>query len=332
MSTTQWVDRTVLVTGAGGFIGSQLVERLAGEGATVRAFIRYNSRHQEGNLKFLDEQVRSRVETLYGDLRDVEALRQAMIRVDTVFHLGASISIPYSYAHPAEVVDTNIGGSLNVLLAARELGVRRVVLTSTSEVYGTAQYVPMDEQHPLQPQSPYAASKIAADMLGLSFHRTYALPVTIVRPFNTFGPRQSMRAIIPTIITQALTQDTVKLGALHPLRDFLFVEDTVWAFMLAALHEDTIGEVVSFGSGSTISIGDLAVQIIKIVGREVRIVADDHRLRPQTSEVLKLQADCTKAHSLLGWAPQVSLEDGLKRTVAWIAEHLSEFVPQVYHT
>jgi len=332
MTSTAWRGRPVLVTGAGGFIASHLVEQLASAGALVRAFLRYNSRHQEGNLKFAEPGLREQLQLIYGDLRDMGAIRDAVQGVDTVFHLGALISIPYSYTNPVEVIDTNVGGTMNVLLAARELRTRRVVLTSTSEVYGTAQYVPMNEQHPLQPQSPYAASKVAADMLGLSFHKSYGAPVTIVRPFNTYGPRQSMRAVIPTIITQALTQDAVKLGALHPTRDFLFVEDTVRAFQAAALHDSTVGEVINFGSGATISIGELAEMIIRIVGRDVAVVEDDHRLRPQASEVQRLQADRSKAAQLLGWSPQVSLEEGLKLTTTWISEHLGEFVPQVYHT
>jgi dTDP-glucose 4,6-dehydratase len=326
-----WSGRSVLVTGAGGFIGSHLVQALATEGARVRAFLRYNSRGQEGNLKFLDVALREKVEMVYGDLRDSAAVHEASMGVEVVFHLAASISIPYSYIHPREVIDTNVGGALNVLMAARDLGVTRVVLTSTSEVYGTAQYVPIDERHPLQPQSPYAGSKVAADMLGLSFYRTYECPVAIVRPFNTYGPRQSMRAVIPTIITQALTQDTIRLGALHPTRDFLYVEDTVRAFMHAACDEKAVGEVINFGYGTTISIGELAEQVVRIVDRDVRVESVQDRYRPETSEVLRLEADRSKAERLLGWVPKVSLREGLARTVRWVSEHLGEFDPKVYY-
>jgi dTDP-glucose 4,6-dehydratase len=327
-----WAGRLLLVTGAGGFIGSHLVQALAGQGARVRAFLRYNSRRQEGNLKFLDAESRDKIEFVYGDLRDLNAVREASSGVDVVFHLAASVSIPYSYIHPSEVVDTNVGGALNILMAARDLGVRRVVLTSTSEVYGTAQYVPIDERHPLQPQSPYAASKVGADMLGLSFYRTYGCPVAIVRPFNTYGPRQSMRAVIPTIIAQALTQDSIRLGALHPTRDFLYVEDTVRAFIRAAHDERAVGEIINFGYGATISIGDLANQVVQIVGRDVRIDSVQDRYRPEASEVLKLQADRSKAEYLLGWVPEVQLREGLQGTVTWIAEHLGEFDPTAYYT
>lgn len=327
-----WSGRLLLVTGAGGFIGSHLVQALVARGAKVRAFLRYNSRRQEGNLKFLDAELHDKIEFIYGDLRDLNAVREASSGVDVVFHLAASISIPYSYIHPSEVVDTNVGGALNVLMAARDLGVRRVVLTSTSEVYGTAQYVPIDERHPLQPQSPYAASKVAADMLGLSFYKTYGCPVAIVRPFNTYGPRQSMRAVIPTIIAQVLTQDSIRLGALHPTRDFLYVEDTVRAFMRAAHEERAIGEIINFGYGATISIGDLADQVVQIVGRDVRVDSVQDRYRPETSEVLKLQADRSKAERLLGWVPEVPLREGLSITAAWVAEHLEEFDPRIYYT
>jgi dTDP-glucose 4,6-dehydratase len=327
-----WSGRPVLVTGAGGFIGSHLVERLAAEGAQVRALLRYTSRREEGNLKFLNGVVRDQLECLYGDLRDPATAREAVRDVDTVFHLAASISIPYSYAHPGEVVETNVGGTMNILQAGQEGRVRRVILTSSSEVYGTAQYVPIDELHPLQPQSPYAASKVAADMLGLSFYRSYGLPVAIVRPFNTYGPRQSMRAVIPTIVTQALTQETIKLGALHPTRDFLYVEDTVEAFLTAALHDEAVGEIVNFGFGATISIGELAEQVIQLVGRRVRVESVPDRLRPERSEVLKLHASRVKAERLLGWTPSVPLREGLSRTIAWISEHVAEFEPSVYYT
>ena len=326
-----WAGRSVLVTGAGGFIGSHLVEQLVGLGAKVRAFLRYTSQHDVGNLRFLDPACREQLELVYGDLCHFSSVRDAAKGVDTIFHLAASISIPYSYTLPEEMVETNIKGTMNVMLAAREAGVRRVVLTSSSEVYGTAQYVPIDEQHPLQPQSPYAASKVAADMIGLSFYRTYELPIAILRPFNTYGPRQSMRAVIPTIISQALTQETIQLGALHPMRDFVYVEDAVRAFLLAALNDAVVGEVVHVGCGATISISELTKDIIGIIGRRVQVTSDEDRLRPEMSEVLRLQADPSKAARLLGWTPEISLQDGLRRTVSWIADHLEEFDPTAYY-
>lgn len=327
-----WADRLVLVTGAGGFIGSHLVEALAHQGARVRAFLRYNSRRLEGNLRLVQPSVRERLEVIYGEIRDSVAIREAVQGVDTVFHLAASISIPYSYMHPEEVVETNVGGTLKMLTAVRGCGLRRVVLTSSSEVYGTAQYVPMDELHPLRPQSPYAASKVAADMLGLSFYKTYGCPVTIVRPFNTYGPRQSMRAVIPTIIAQALTQESIRLGALHPTRDFLYVDDTVKAFLLASQDERAVGEVINIGFGASISVGDLAQQVIQLVGRNVRMESVQDRYRPETSELLKLHADRAKARDLLGWTPEVLLQEGLARTIAWVSDHIAEFDPKVYYT
>lgn len=322
--------QVILVTGAGGFIGSHLTGRLVREGAQVRAFVRYNSRHDIGLLALLPGELRASIEVMAGDLRDYEAVRKAMEGADRVLHLGALIAIPYSYKHPREVVETNVMGTLNVLTAAREIGVSRVVHTSTSEVYGTAQTVPIAETHPLQGQSPYAASKIGADKLAESFRRSFGLPVATVRPFNTYGPRQSARAVIPTIITQALTRDQVHLGALTPMRDFTYVEDTVEGFVRAATADAAVGQEVNLGTGACISMGDLAKRIMQLVGRDLPVVTDEERLRPADSEVMRLQASAVKARDLLGWEPRVSLDEGLKRTIAWIQENLGRYRPGVY--
>jgi dTDP-glucose 4,6-dehydratase len=322
--------KQVLVTGAGGFIASHLVERLVAEGAQVRAFVRYNSRGDAGLLRLLPLDVFSKVEVVAGDLRDAEAMRAAMKGVDTVFHLGALIAIPYSYLHPREVVDTNVMGTLNVLTAARDLGTRRVVHTSTSEVYGTAQYVPIDESHPLQGQSPYSASKIGADRIAESFYRSFNLPVVTIRPFNTYGPRQSARAVIPTIITQVLTRGEVHLGSLDPSRDFTFVLDTVDGFMRGAQAKDIIGEEINLGNDATITIGELCEKIFSILGKSPKIVAESQRVRPEKSEVLKLQASYKKAKNLIGWEPSVSLDEGLRKTAEWISAHLDLYEPDEY--
>lgn len=325
-----WEGKRVLVTGAGGFIGSHLVETLAHEGAQVTAFVRYNSRNDPGLLQFVDPVVLEGIKLCFGDLRDFQAVRSAMEGVHTVFHLGALIGIPYSYVYPGDVAQTNVLGTLNVLMAAREMGVERIVHTSTSEVYGTARYVPMDEAHPLQAQSPYAASKIGADKLAESFYRSYALPVVTVRPFNTYGPRQSARAVIPTMIVQMLTKTTVRLGSVHPRRDFNFVSDTVAGFLAAATCDGAVGEVINIGSGHEISIGDLVSLIRTIVGRPVTVEVDPERIRSATSEVERLLADNRKARSLLGWSPQIPLEEGLRRTIDWIAAHRDLYQAERY--
>jgi dTDP-glucose 4,6-dehydratase len=250
--------------------------------------------------------------------------------MEVVFHLGALIAIPYSYLHPREVVETNVMGTLNVLLAARDLGTARIVHTSTSEVYGSAQYVPIDEAHPLQGQSPYSASKIGADMLAESFYRSFDVPVATLRPFNTYGPRQSARAVIPTIITQALTRDHIRLGALDPRRDFTFVEDTVDGFVRMGAYEGVVGQEVNIGVDDSITIGDLARRILGFVGRDLPIICEDRRLRPAQSEVTHLRADREKARRLIEWQPQVSLDEGLQRTIDWIHDHLDLYRPGVY--
>lgn len=319
---TYWSGKRVLVTGAGGFIGSHLTERLVREGADVRAFVRYNARADHGLLRQLAADVRSELDIIAGDLRDTHAIYQAAAGVDVVFHLGAIISIPYSYVHPLETAETNFMGTMNVLLACQAHEVGRLVHTSTSEVYGTARYTPMDEGHPLQGQSPYSASKIGADKMAESFYCAYDLPVVTVRPFNTYGPRQSARAVIPTIITQALTQDCIRLGNLEARRDFTYVGDTVSGFLQAAETPGVEGEVINLGTGEDVTIGELAEGIIEAIGRPVEIVTEAARTRPEKSEVMRLRSDNSLARQQLGWKPEVSLQEGLGRTIAWIADHL----------
>jgi dTDP-glucose 4,6-dehydratase len=320
----------VLVTGAGGFIGSHLVEALLDRRARVRAFVRYNSRGDIGLLSLLARERRDLLEIVAGDLRDGDAVTQACQDVTCVFHLGALIAIPYSYLHPREVVETNVLGTLNVLCAARQAGVKRVVHTSTSEVYGTARTVPISEEHPLQGQSPYSASKIGADKLAESFYCSYDLPVVTVRPFNAYGPRQSARAVIPTIITQALVQEQIRLGDLSPRRDLTYVKDTVAGFVAAAEADGAVGQMINVGSNQEITIGDLAQKIIQLVGRDCRVVLDEQRLRPKRSEVRRLVADNRKAKELLGWQPTHSLDEGLTKTIGWISSHLHRYRPGEY--
>ncbi len=322
---TQWPDEHVLVTGAGGFIGSHLVEALTHRGAKVRAFVHYNSRGDAGLLKLVPRSILDQVEIIAGDIRDPQAIRAAVAGCSTVFHLGALISIPYSYVHPVEVAESNIFGTLNVLTACKELGVGKLVHTSTSEVYGTAKQAPINENHPLQGQSPYSASKIGADKLAESFYCAYGLPVVTVRPFNTFGPRQSARAVIPTIITQALAAEIIHLGNLNSTRDFTYVLDTVAGFLSAAEADGVEGQVFNLGTGIEITIGDLAKKIIQIVGRNVEIETESLRLRPQQSEVMRLLSDNSKALSVLGWSPKFTLDQGLENTVQWISDHLDRY-------
>jgi dTDP-glucose 4,6-dehydratase len=319
-----------LVTGAGGFIGSHLVEALVAQGAQVRAFVRYNSRGDPGLLRLLPPEIFSRIEVIAGDLRDPQAVRLAVEGCQAVFHLGALISIPYSYLHPLEVAEANFMGTLNVLTACRDLGVERLIHTSTSEVYGTARQVPISEEHPLQGQSPYSASKIGADKMVESFYCTYNLPVVTVRPFNTYGPRQSARAVIPTIITQALTRSTICLGSLETTRDFTFVDDTVAGFILAAGTAGVEGSVYNLGVGEEIRIGDLARMVIRKIGRPVKIVVDPERLRPEKSEVLRLISDNRLAREQLGWQPGVPLDQGLDRTIDWISRNIERYQPDKY--
>ncbi|MCZ6766613.1 MAG: GDP-mannose 4,6-dehydratase [bacterium] len=323
--------KKVLVTGAGGFIPSHLTEALVKAGADVTAFIRYNSRNDWGLLEEIPDEIRAGIEIVPGDLKDADAVRNVCRGKEVIFHLGALIAIPYSYVNPRDHVETNVIGTLNVLTAAREFEPERVVHTSTSEVYGTAQYTPIDESHPLQAQSPYSASKIAADKIAESFHLSYKLPVVTVRPFNTYGPRQSARAVIPTIISQALTSDTVRLGSLTPRRDLTFVKDTVRGFMLAARKESAVGEVVNLGTQEDMSIGELADRCIALIGRKCEVVEDQQRIRPEGSEVMQLLADTTKAGKILGWKPEVTLDDGLKATIEYIRENTSRFKADIYN-
>jgi len=330
MSRSFWLGRRVLVTGAAGFIGSHLTEHLVSLGAEVRAFIRYTSRSDQGLLTLVPPTVLEQVEILAGDLRDSDAVREAVRGVDTLFHLGALIAIPYSYLHPREVVETNVLGTLNVLMAARDAGIRRLIHTSTSEVYGTALYVPIDEAHQLQGQSPYSASKIGADKLAESFWRSYEVPVTICRPFNTYGPRQTARAVIPTIVSQALSGDTVRLGAVDPSRDFTFVSDTVSGFLALAESPRTVGQVLNLGTGVEVTIGALAETIFRLLGRSPQIILEPRRLRPKASEVERLCANAARVGELTGWQAEVQLEEGLRRTITWIRNHLASYRPEEY--
>lgn len=320
-----WQDKQVLITGAGGFIGSHLTEALLKKGAKVRAFIRYNSLNGRGNLEDLERDLLENVEIIAGDLRDSDVVNRAVSGCEIVFHLGALVGIPYSYKNPREVVETNVLGTFNILTAAREHQVSRVIHTSTSEVYGSALYVPIDESHPLQGQSPYSASKIGADKLAESFYAAFDLPVVTIRPFNSYGPRQSARAVIPAMITQALTSDEIKLGNTETLRDFTFVTDTAEGFMAAAEIEKAVGKVINIGSGREISIGQLAQVIGSAVGHPVTIKLEEKRLRPGRSEVTRLLADNRLAKEILNWEPCITIEKGIKLTITWISAHLNRY-------
>lgn len=326
-----WQDAPVLITGAGGFIGSHLAEHLIAKKAKVRAFVRYTSAGNVGLLRYLPKEMFERVEIIRGDLRDPAAVLKAMTGCDFVFHLGALIAIPYSYVHPREVVDTNVMGTLNLLEAARLAKPKRIIHTSTSEVYGTAKFVPITEEHPLQGQSPYSASKIGADKLAESYYRSFDTPVVTIRPFNTYGPRQSTRAVIPTIITQALTCSEVSLGSLSPTRDFTYVQDTVRGFMCAAEAEGILGREINLGTNNEISIGTLAEKIASLIGSKVSIRCEEQRLRPVKSEVERLHADNSLALKLMRWQPEVSLDQGLQQTIDWIKQNPNHYQLDEYH-
>lgn len=320
-----------LVTGAGGFIGSHLTERLVHDGVGVRALVHYNSRNDWGHLDYLPAEVKDAIEVVTGDIQDPFAVRKAVKHCDTVFHLSSLIAIPFSYVAPQSYVATNISGALNVMQAALDEGVQKVVHTSTSECYGTAMYVPIDEKHPLQGQSPYSASKIGADMIADSYYRSFDLPVAIIRPFNTFGPRQSARAFIPNVIVQALAGKQVRVGSLHPTRDMNFVHDTVEGFLAIARSPKSVGQVINIGSGREISMSDLADLIISLVGRKVELVSESARVRPENSEVERLLCDNGKARELLGWEPRHTLEEGLRETIAYIEANLHRYKADIYN-
>ncbi|MBQ5754320.1 MAG: SDR family oxidoreductase [Oscillospiraceae bacterium] len=322
---------TVLVTGADGFIGSHLTEELVKKGEKVKAFCYYNSFGNWGWIDTLPKEIKSEIEVFMGDIRDPNGVRTAMEGMDVVYHLAALIAIPFSYHSPDSYVDTNIKGTLNVLNAARTLETGRLLVTSTSEVYGTAQYVPIDEKHPYQGQSPYSATKIGADRLAESFYRSFNLPVTIVRPFNTYGPRQSARAVIPTIITQLLAGKTeIKLGSLTPTRDFNFVKDTAAGFMAIADCEAAIGRELNIATGEEHSIGDLARELIAQINPQAKIICDEERLRPEKSEVNRLLGDATQLRQLTGWAPKYTFAQGLAETVAFLRENMDKYKPDTY--
>lgn len=320
-----------MVTGAAGFIGSHLVERLVRDGCTVRAFVHYNAAGYRHNLEHLDPEIRDALEVLAGDVADPFSVNHAVAGQEVVFHLASLIAIPYSYIAPATYVSTNVTGTLNVLQACRDHGVTRLVHTSTSETYGTAQYVPIDERHPLVGQSPYSASKIAADKLAESFHRSYELPVVTVRPFNTFGPRQSARAVIPTLVCQALALDEIRIGSLDPVRDFTYVEDTAAGFAAAARCDRAVGEVVNLGTGQGVSIGDIVGKVRELINRDVPVETDAGRVRPGASEVMQLISDNSKAKRLLGWKPTVDFDTGLERVIEYIRTHPEQYKPEIYN-
>ncbi|MFI3177712.1 MAG: NAD-dependent 4,6-dehydratase LegB [Eubacteriales bacterium] len=322
----------ILVTGADGFIGSHLVEELIRKGYDVKAFVCYNSFGTWGWIDSLPDSMKNKIEIFQGDVRDPSGVREAMRGCDAVFHLAALIAIPFSYHSPDTYVDTNIKGTLNILQAARELNISRVLVTSTSEVYGTAQYVPIDELHPFQGQSPYSATKIGADRLAESFYRSFDLPVTIVRPFNTYGPRQSARAVIPTIITQLLSGQTeIKLGSLTPTRDFNYVKDTANGFIAMYESERTIGQEINIATQQEISIGQLAEELIKQINPNAKIICDEQRLRPEKSEVNRLLGSNQKIKELTEWTPNYTFEEGIAETIAFLRENLERYKPEIYN-
>ena len=322
----------ILVTGAEGFIGSHLTELLVNEGYDVRAMVQYNSFNNWGWIDTFDKETKDKLDIFLGDVRDPNGVRTAMEGVDAVFHLAALIAIPYSYHSPDMYVDTNIKGTLNILQAARDLGTKRVLVTSTSEVYGTAQYVPIDEKHPYQGQSPYSATKIGADRLAESFYRSFNLPVTIVRPFNTYGPRQSARAVIPTIITQLLSgKEEIKLGSLTPTRDFNYVKDTARGFLEIYKSDKTIGEEINIATQREISIGDLANELIRQINPNAKIICDEQRVRPEKSEVNRLLGCNEKIKRLTSWTPQYTFEEGLTETIEFLRNNLDKYKVDIYN-
>ena len=323
--------KKVLVTGAGGFLGSHLVEALVRTGCKVRAFVHYNSRNDWGMLELVDKKTLDQVEVISGDIRDSDGARKIMKDQEVVFHLAALIGIPYSYVNPLDVADTNIQGTLNLLLAGKEHGVEKFVHTSTSEVYGTAQHVPMDENHPVNPQSPYAATKASADQLALSFHYTYGLPVGIIRPFNIYGPRQSARSVIPNIIMQALTADELKMGSVSTSRDLTYVTDSVEGFIQFAECDQTVGQIVNLGSENEISVKHLIELTEKSLNKKLKIVEEEKRIRPEKSEVQRLVSDSKKAKRLFQWKPQIEIEEGIQKTISWIKNNIDFYKKEIYN-
>jgi NAD dependent epimerase/dehydratase len=324
--------RSVLITGAGGFIGGHLTAELVRRGARVRGLVRYNSRNDHGTLGWLEPKLAQEIDVILGDLRDVESVRRVVSGTEIVFHLGAQIAIPYSYVNPRDFFETNVLGSLNVAQAALDCNVARVVHVSTSEVYGTAQTVPITEDHPLEAQSPYSASKIGADKLMDSYNRAYDLPVSIVRPFNTYGPHQSARAVVPTIVSQALVSDTVRLGSLTPRRDLTYVSDTVGGMIAAAVTDSAVGRTLQLGTGEDVSVGEIVELVAELVGKQLEVQLDAQRVRPENSEVQLLVSDPSRARELTGWIPQVTLRDGLAHTLEWIENNLDRYRVDDYVT
>lgn len=325
-------SKRILVTGGAGFIGSHLVEKLIEKGAAVKVLVRYNSQNNWGMLEKIPEKILDSIEICYGDLRDPDSIRDALKKQEVVFHLGALIAIPYSFKNPVDFVQTNVLGTANLLKACVDQSIFRFIHTSTCEVYGTAQYVPIDETHPMVAHSPYSATKIAAEKLVESFILSYKLPAVILRPFNTFGPRQSARAIIPAIIIQALSREVICLGNLKPTRDMNFVNDTVKGIILSAETDAAVGEVINLGNNKEISIGELVQRILKILKKEnMKIIQSEERLRSPGREVYRLMADNRKAQNLLGWLPETGLEKGLKKTISWIQQNISSYKKQIFN-
>ncbi|CAF3927314.1 unnamed protein product [Rotaria sp. Silwood1] len=325
-----YIGKKVFVTGAGGFIGSHVVEELVLNGAEVTALVHYNASSYINNLRFVPKEILSKVDIKFGDVTDAFQMQTLTKNSDIILHLAALIGIPYSYAAPAAYVAANINGTLNMLEAARNNSVSKIVVTSTSETYGTAIYTPIDEKHPMQGQSPYSATKIGADKIAESYFLSFNLPVCVFRPFNTFGPRQSMRAVIPTIITQALNSKEIKLGSLSPVRDMVFVKDTARGFLMAGMEEHSIGEVISVGTGVGATIGEISEMILEILESDKKIVEDSQRVRPEKSEVLKLICDNTKAKEILNWSPQFTLAEGLKETISFIQSNINSYEADKY--
>ena len=326
-----WAQKKVLVTGAEGFIGSHLTERLVALGAEVKALVMYNSFNTWGWIDTFRPGEKNKLHIICADIREADLLKSTLKDIDIVFHLAALIAIPYSYASPSSYIKTNIEGTLNLLQAARDHGVEKFLHTSTSEVYGTALYTPIDEKHPLQGQSPYSASKIGADMIAESFHRSFDLPVTTVRPFNTYGPRQSLRAIIPTMILQMLNSNKIRLGSLQPIRDFTYVSDTVEGFIKAAETDEIDGEVINIGSANGISIGKLAEKLMKMMNKKITIESEEKRVRPSKSEVNQLICNNNKAKELIDWQPKMSLDEGLEKTINWFKANAGEYKSEIYN-